>query len=71
VRTSRPPVDRDLRLPSAVLWHSALSAAHADGLQQWLVKNVIVNVVVTAVAWQRLVRLSGGCQWITTPWWPT
>src|SRR5271170_5286193 len=32
----------------------APSAAHADGLQQWLVESV----VVTAVTWQRLVRLS-------------
>lgn len=32
--------------------------------------NLIVSVVVITVTWQRLVRLSGGCRWITKPWWP-
>jgi hypothetical protein len=28
---------------------------------------LIVSIVVIAVTWQRLLRLSGGCRWITRP----
>jgi hypothetical protein len=33
--------------------------------------SLMVSGVVITVTWQRLSRLSGGCRWITKPWWPT